>query len=393
MQAVKASEEWDLVFDGQVHRRVSAVDLWDKIMRATYESAEPGVIFIDRINARNNLSYAETIYATNPCGEQPLPPYGACILGSINLAALVEHAFSAQANIPDARLDAIALTAVRMLDNAIEASWFPLDAQMQEAAAKRRIGLGITGLANALAMCGARYGGQAALDLMDRWLGRIVVAAYRTSAHLAQEKGAFPLFDISAYNDSALLQRLPADVRALIQTHGLRNGLLTSIAPTGTISLFAGNVSSGIEPIFSFKYQRDIRDDDGNIRTEIVMDYAVAQHRKLYGDAPLPPAFVTVDDLNTLDHVRTLATAQTWIDSAISKTINISSDCTFGEFRDIYLQSYELGCKGCTTYRPNTYVGAVLTKLGAAEPAITRDTARLDEDAQIEPSPICYDCG
>ncbi|MBF9043306.1 adenosylcobalamin-dependent ribonucleoside-diphosphate reductase [Rhodobacterales bacterium HKCCE4037] len=360
MEAVEQDAPWDLVFDGKVYRTVRARDLWNKMMRATYDYAEPGVIFIDRINAENNLNYAETIAATNPCGEQPLPPYGACLLGSINLARLVEKPFDG-GTIPDAALDDLVATAVRMMDNVVDASRFPLPEQAAEAQAKRRIGLGVTGLADALAMCGVRYGSDEAVALTEHWMARIANASYRASAMLAAEKGAFPLFDAVAYAKAPMVQRLDDDVQALIAEHGLRNALLTSIAPTGTISLFAGNVSSGIEPIFANSYTRKVLQPDGTRTEEEVVDFAVQAWRDLHGDTPLPEYFVTAQTLAPMDHVAMQAAAQPWVDSSISKTINVPADISFEAFKDVYAQAYATGCKGCTTYRPNDVTGSVLS--------------------------------
>jgi ribonucleoside-diphosphate reductase alpha chain len=254
MAAVERDEDWPLVFAGQVFRTVRARALWDGITRATYDCAEPGVIFIDRINARNNLAYCETITATNPCGEEPLPPYGACLLGSINLARLVRQPFTRNARIDEAEFAGLVGIAVRMMDNTIDVSRFPLEAQRQEVCAKRRIGLGMTGLADALIMTGLRYGSPEAAAEAQRWAERISHTAYRTSCDLAVEKGAFPLFDREAYLAGETVSALPDDIREQIAAGGIRNALLTSIAPTGTISLFADNVSSGIEPIFALSY-------------------------------------------------------------------------------------------------------------------------------------------
>ncbi|MEL6678055.1 MAG: adenosylcobalamin-dependent ribonucleoside-diphosphate reductase, partial [Pseudomonadota bacterium] len=319
MDAVKAEADWDLVFEGKVYRTVKAAELWSLIMQSTYDYAEPGVIFIDRINQRNNLAYCETIAATNPCGEQPLPPYGACLLGSINLARLVETPFEDGAEIPEAALDDLVATAVRMMDNVVDASRFPLEAQAQEARAKRRIGLGVTGLADALLMLGLRYGSPEAARQAERWLHRIARAAYLTSAHLAAEKGAFPLYDAEAFLASPTMRDMDEDVRAAIRQHGIRNALLTSIAPTGTISLYAGNVSSGIEPVFAYSYTRKVTQKDGTKTEEEVVDYAVQLYREKFGaDADLPEYFVNAQTLPPLDHVRMQAAAQKWIDSSIS---------------------------------------------------------------------------
>ena len=360
MEAVKADGPWDLVFNGKVYKTVQALDLWNQIMRATYDYAEPGVIFIDRINAMNNLAYCETISATNPCGEQPLPPYGACLLGSINLAKLVWYPFEEKAHVCETSLDELVATAVRMMDNVVDASKFPLEAQAREAAAKRRIGLGVTGLADALLMVGERYGSEEAARLTERWLKRIARAAYAASAQLAEEKGAFPLFDADAFLASGAMQKMDPDIRDMIREKGIRNALLTSIAPTGTISLYAGNVSSGIEPVFAFAYTRKVLQKDGSRTEEEVVDYAVQLWRDKFGEAELPEHFVNAQTLSPGDHVRMQAAAQEWVDSSISKTINVPEDISFDAFKDVYLQAYETGCKGCTTYRPNAVTGSVL---------------------------------
>ena len=362
MAAVAADGPWDLTFGGRVYQTVRAQDLWNRIMKATYDVAEPGVIFIDRINALNNLAYAETIAATNPCGEQPLPPYGACLLGSINLARLVADPFGPQARLDEAQLADLVATAVRMMDNTVDASRFPLQAQADEARAKRRIGLGVTGLADALLMTGVRYGSEQAARLTSQWLGAVSRAAYRASALLAQEKGAFPLFDREQFLARPHIAALDAETRALIAKHGVRNALLTSIAPTGTISLYAGNVSSGIEPIFAAAYTRKVLLKDGSRAEEEVVDYAVALWRRLHGpDAPLPEWFVDAQTLAPADHVRMQAAAQEHVDSSISKTINCPADIDFEAFKDVYRLAYATGCKGCTTYRPNAVTGSVLS--------------------------------
>jgi ribonucleoside-diphosphate reductase alpha chain len=362
MAAVEADASWDLKFAGTVYRTVRARALWDKIMRATYDFAEPGVIFIDRVNARNNLAYCETIYATNPCGEQPLPPYGACLLGSINLAQLVRGAFKANAALDTARLETLVTTAVRFLDNAIDVSGYPLKAQKAEARAKRRIGLGVTGLADALIMCGLNYGSKAGRRAAESWMRTISHTAYRASARLAREKGAFPLYDEARFLAAPNVTGLDKDVRKDIAKFGIRNGLLTSIAPTGTISMFAGNVSSGIEPVFDFQYRRRILEADGGAREEHVEDYAHRLFRHLQGPrAALPEAFVTAEDLTPQAHLKMQAGLQRHVDSAISKTINCPEDMAFEDFNSIYKQAFDLGLKGCTTYRPNDITGSVLS--------------------------------
>jgi ribonucleoside-diphosphate reductase alpha chain len=361
MEAVKADGPWELVFDGKVYHTVQARDLWNRIMQATYDYAEPGVIFIDRINAANNLSYCETIAATNPCGEQPLPPYGACLLGSVNLARLVTDPFTDAAELDPEALDRLVRVAIRMMDNTVDASKFPLEAQAREAEAKRRIGLGVTGLADALLMLGLRYGSDEAAAQTEAWMRAIARAAYLASVDLAKEKGAFPLFDREAYLASGTMQAMDEDVRAAVAEHGIRNALLTSIAPTGTISLYAGNVSSGIEPVFAYSYARKVTQRDGTKTEEEVVDYAVQMWRDMHGDAPLPEHFVNAQTLAPMDHVRMQAAAQKWVDSSISKTINCPEDISFEAFKDVYMEAYETGCKGCTTYRPNDVTGSVLS--------------------------------
>ena len=361
MAAVKAGKSWDLVFDHKVYRTVEARDLWNRIMKSTYDFAEPGVIFIDRINATNNLNYCETIAATNPCGEQPLPPYGACLLGSVNLAKLVADPFEKTARVEGAALSELVQTAVRMMDNVVSASRFPLPQQEKEANDKRRIGLGVTGLADALLMLGLRYGSDAAVAQTEAWMKGIARAAYLASADLAREKGAFPLFDAEKYLGGAFFQHMDDDVKDAIRKHGIRNALLTSIAPTGTISLLAGNVSSGIEPVFAYAYTRKVLQPDGTRTEEEVVDYAVDLWREKYGDQPLPDYFVNAQTLAPMDHVKMQAAAQKWVDSSISKTINCPEDISFEDFKDIYLEAYETGCKGCTTYRPNAVTGSVLS--------------------------------
>jgi ribonucleoside-diphosphate reductase alpha chain len=378
MDAVKNDGPWDLVFDKRVYRTVSARGLWDRIMASTYAYAEPGVVFIDRINRRNNLWYNEYISATNPCGEQPLPPYGACLLGSINLVKLIKDPFTEDARLDKNELDSLTRTAVRFLDNVIDVSNYPLAQQEREAKAKRRIGLGVTGLADALIMCGARYGSPDSIALIERWFKTIQRAAYSASAELAAEKGSFPNFQREKYLDGTTISELDEDVREQISVNGIRNALLTSIAPTGTISLLAENVSSGIEPAFAYSYKRKVTRAGGERTEETVEDYAHRLYRELHGDEDLPDYFVNAQELTPADHIAVQAAVQKYVDSSISKTVNCPADISFDDFKDIYLQAYEAGCKGCTTWRPNDITGAILSvddtrKAARAEPTVAAE--------------------
>jgi ribonucleoside-diphosphate reductase alpha chain len=329
---------------------------------AVYDVQVPGVNAFD----------ANGIYVHN-CGEQPLPPYGACLLGSINLPTLVAGAFTDAAVLDLTALDHLVRVAVRMMDNVVTASRFPLEAQAREAQAKRRIGLGVTGLADALLMLGQRYGSEEAAATCEDWMHAIARAAYLASVDLAREKGAFPLFDADKYLASGTMQQMDSDVRAAIAAHGIRNALLTSVAPTGTISLYAGNVSSGIEPVFAYAYTRKVLQKDGARTEEEVVDYAVRLWREMHGDAPLPDYFVNAQTLPPLDHVRMQAAAQRWVDSSISKTINCPEDISFDDFQQVYMAAWDQGCKGCTTYRPNAVTGSVLT---------------VSEKSEAKPAPV-----
>ncbi|MFQ5487358.1 MAG: adenosylcobalamin-dependent ribonucleoside-diphosphate reductase [Gammaproteobacteria bacterium] len=389
MEAVHSDSDWALVFPDpggelaqagetlqrrwpghegavpcRVLRRLPARQLWERIMRATYDYAEPGVLFIDRINRLNNLHYREYISATNPCGEIPLPPYGACDLGSLNLVRYVERPFSKQAAFDWAGLEAAARVAVRMLDNVIDLSRFPLPAQARQARGTRRIGLGITGLADALIMLGLVYGSEQSLDFSAKVMRRICHCAYRTSIEVAREKGAFPFFQKEPYLQSPFVSALPADIVDGIAAHGIRNSHLLAIAPTGTISLLANNVSSGLEPVFDFSYQRRVLELDGAYMEYQLEDYAYRLWREQHPDGPLPPAFVDARSLAPEIHVRMQAAVQPYVDNAISKTINIPEDYDFAAFKGIYQFAFEQGLKGCTTFRPNPVTGAVLSTEG-----------------------------
>lgn len=370
MEAVKNDEDFDLVFEGKVYKTVKAKSLWDKIMMATYHYAEPGVIFIDRINKMNNLNYCELIAATNPCGEQPLPPYGACLLGSINLVAMLNSDYSLNYR----SLESTVSLAVRMMDNVVDVSKFPLPEQEKEAKDKRRIGLGVTGLADALALSGVVYGSDEAVEWTEKVMKAIAVYSYQSSIELAKEKGPFPLFDADKFLASGNMRNMPRNIRQDIRKYGIRNALLTSIAPTGTISLYAGNVSSGIEPVFALSYIRKVLQKDGTKIEETVEDYGVTKWKRDNVGVPLPPSFVTAQTLAPSAHVRMQAAAQKWVDSSISKTVNVPEDISFDDFKQVYIEAYDSGCKGCTTYRPNDVTGSVLT---------------ATEEAQVEEAGAC----
>ena len=389
MAAVEADAEWPLVFGGRTFKTIRAKALFDTITQATYDYAEPGVIFIDRINKRNNLHYCEEIHSTNPCGEQPLPAYGACLLGSINLAKLVHDPFTAHARIDREELAELVGTAIRMMDNTIDVSGFPLEAQRAEAEAKRRIGLGMTGLADALMMTGLRYGTEAAAAAAKDWAQQIERAAYLTSAGLAEEKGAFPLYDEAPYLAGETIRGLEPEVREAIKRHGIRNALLTSVAPTGTISLVADNVSSGIEPVFALAYTRKVLQPDGSRVEEEVSDHALRRFRAIHGeDAALPDYFVTAQDLTPAEHVRMQAAVQQHVDSAISKTVNVPADISFADFQAVYLDAYKSGCKGCTTYRPNDITGSVLEVKAPEKPVEKPVGQSFDMDLMRRPDKV-----
>ena len=389
MAAVRGDADWPLVFpaaalDGEgetvlrdwpgaegplpcrVMRCVPARQLWDHILRAAYDYAEPGVLFIDRINELNNLRYRERISATNPCGEIPLPPHGACDLGSLNLTRFVRRPFTREARID---LEAIAQTtqvAVRLLDNVIDASRYPLPQQAENAHGSRRIGLGITGLADALVMLGLRYGEERSLGVAADVMRLICHTAYRASLALAEEKASFPYYERDKYLQGAFIRGLPDDIQSAIAARGIRNSHLLAIAPTGTISLLAGNVSSGLEPIFAASYARKVLAEDGTPSEFTLTDYALERWRATTGAASGTPAgFVTTAELPVRAHLDMQAALQPFVDNSISKTINVPQSCPFSEFKDIYDLAYDKRLKGCTTFRPNPVTGTVLSEEAA----------------------------
>ncbi|MET0963244.1 MAG: ribonucleoside-diphosphate reductase, adenosylcobalamin-dependent, partial [Noviherbaspirillum sp.] len=348
-----------------VARIVSARALWQRLQRAAFDCGDPGVIFIDRVERSNNLQYAETISAVNPCAEAPLPPHGACNLGSINLSRFVSDPFEAH---PRLELQAIAGTAAlatRMLDNAYEASCFPLKAQEKAARGARRIGLGITGLADAFLMLGVRYGSAASLELADKLMSTICHAAYRSSVAMAGERGVFPQYSAQQYLDSPFIQSLPAELVEAIRSNGIHNSHLTAIAPAGSISLLANNVSSGIEPVHAFRGERHVRNARGTVQRIPVHDYAWKLFRERHGEnAPLPSWFVEAHEVPVAAQLELQSVLQAHVDQAISKTINLPATAQFEASQSVYTRAYELGLKGCTMFRPGRGREGVLSAAG-----------------------------
>lgn len=405
MEAVRTGADWPLYFsvpparkdecqgsfiDGQgvgqyIYKIIPANELWDTIISSTYEHAEPGVIFIDRINKMNNLYYCEHLHATNPCGEQPLPEYGDCNLSAINLAAFVENPFSNDAAFRWSEFRKTVKIGVRFLDNVLDVTHYPLEKQREEALAKRRIGLGVTGLANALQQLRIRYGSKGALKFTKLAFQTLRNEAYSASVALARERGPFPLFDANKFLQAEFVKTLTPEIKENISRYGIRNGVLLTVAPTGTTSIYFGNVSSGIEPTFAWSYERRVLDPDGNLIPKDVEDYGYLLYRKhaLRGQKPngegLPNYMITAHELSVKEHIEMQAAAQKYVDASISKTINCPESMSYEAFKDVYLRAYELGCKGCTTYRPSPGRGAVLSlKKAPCKPAKAQQV-RIDK--------------
>jgi ribonucleoside-diphosphate reductase alpha chain len=367
MRAVREDNHWPLVFEGKVYRTVNARHLWQKIIRHAYNYAEPGVLFGDTINRMNNLWYCETIMATNPCGEIPLPPYGACDLGAINLTQFVSAPFTADATVNWHALEETVQIATRFLDNVISVSRYPLPIQGKMAEKTRRIGLGVTGLADFFVMLGLRYGSDESIALARTLMKKISDVTWDTSIELAREKGSFPLYHPD-YLRGAFVQTLDEHILQKLKAHGVRNSHHNTIAPAGTISLLANNVSNGIEPVFEASYHRKVKLANGELATYCVQDYAW-QRFHTAGEGQ-PEGWVDTSELTPEEHLAIQGAIQPFVDNAISKTINLPVDFPFAQLSDVYTQAYEMGLKGCTIFRPNSVTGSVLESDKTGKPSV-----------------------
>ena len=355
---------WPLRFDGRIHRHVNPRKLWAEVASAAYEAAEPGVIFIDRVNHFNNLGYCEEIVATNSCAEQPLPAGGSAPLASINLAALVRHPFTERSYLDIDRLKTLAHLGVRFLDRVIDHTIYPDPVQFDQAHAKRRIGLGIKGLGDALILCGHRYGSPGSLACLRHWLSVFRDASYEASIALAETHGPFPLFDETAFLGRPYIARLGHGLRSGIRRHGIRNAVINCIAPTGSTALLANNVSGGIEPVYAHRQRREIMMPDHSRRQVELKSWSLAHYEQLFpvrAGLPLPPSFATALEVHHEDHLAVQAVAQSYIDGSISKTINFGADIELGAFERVYGRANELGCKSLSVYRPNALRGQILS--------------------------------